>query len=77
MRVADLTGPTAKIIEALKVLRVRWETTKEHWNDPVSREFEEHYLSVFEPQAQSTLERLRRLSQVLATAQQACNDEQR
>jgi hypothetical protein len=75
MRVADLTSGTAKLIESLKTLRIRWEATKEDWNDPVSREFEEHYLSIFEPQVQVTLERLRRLAQVLATAEHECRDD--
>jgi len=73
MRVADLTSGTAKLHDSLKKLRVRWEDTKNYWNDPVSREFEETFLDPLDPKIIATLERMRRLSAMLNSAERECS----
>lgn len=73
MRIADLTSGTAKLHDSLKKLRARWQDTQNYWNDPVSREFEETFLAPLDPQINATLERMRRLSAMLNSAQHDCS----
>ena len=73
MKVADLTTGSARLHHALKNLKARWEQTQNDWHDPVSRKFEEEYLSAIEPEVMATLERLSSLAQVLSAAEQECS----
>jgi hypothetical protein len=72
MRIADLTTGAAKLSSAYKILKVRWEDTKEHWHDANRKRFEESYLDPLEPQIAATLEAIGRLAEVLAKAERDC-----
>jgi hypothetical protein len=72
MRVADFTTGSAKLRDALKVLRVHWEDTKTEWNDAVAREFEENHLAWIEPQVIATVDRMNRLAQMVNAAIHEC-----
>ncbi len=74
MRSGELVTGGAKLRNALKVLLVRWETTKGEWNDPVSRQFETEFLDGLEPEVTNTLERLSNLAQVMVAAEQECGE---
>jgi hypothetical protein len=77
MRVADFTTGNAKMRDAIKTLRAKWEATGQDWHDAVSRQFEEKYLSILDPEILATIERLNRLSQAVAAAERDCSPEQR
>jgi hypothetical protein len=68
----SLSAGSSKLNLALKALRVRWEETKTHWNDPVSEAFEENYWKPLESQVMTTLRGIDRLGQELAQARQEC-----
>jgi hypothetical protein len=73
MRNADLISGGAKLRNALKLLLARWEETKEQWHDPVSRQFEESFIQLLEPEIRSELDRLANLAQVLSEAEHECS----
>jgi acyl-ACP thioesterase len=72
MRVADFTTGSAKLREALKVLRAHWEDTQTLWHDAVARQFEEEHLAWIEPQVVATVDRMNRLAQMVNTAMHEC-----
>jgi hypothetical protein len=57
----------------MKTLVVRWEETKESWNDPVSRDFEANFWAPLESQVPLTLRAIDRLDQVLLRVKQDCS----
>ena len=72
MRAGDLTSGSARLHEAWKKLRAHWEATQLTWQDSVSREFDENYIAVLEPQLVATLERMKTLTGLLTAAQHEC-----
>ena len=72
MRIADLTSGSAKIANAYKTLRLRWDETKEHWHDDNCRRFEENYIDALEPQIATSLDAISRLAEVLNRAERDC-----
>ena len=73
MKPGDLSTGAAKLNKSWKKLRLRWEETAVHWQDQVSRDFEENYLAPLEPQITKTLERMRSLAAALTAAQNDCD----
>ena len=73
MNRVDTSAGSVRLREALRTLRVKWESSQTDWNDAVRREFEERYLEPLEPRVQSTLNSMTNLMQVLAKAQQECS----
>jgi hypothetical protein len=59
--------------DALKHMRERWEETKQGWDDPVSRDFEETFLLPLESQVVAALRAMDRLAPVLARARRDCS----
>lgn len=72
MRVCDLSTGPARLHEALDTLRVRWQATAELWTDAVSQQFEQDHLAPLHPQLTFTIDRMRRLAQMLSKAQEEC-----
>jgi hypothetical protein len=66
-----VTGP-AKLQKAWEKLTARWDDTRPHWNDVVSQQFEEKYLSALEGQVVATLQRMRTLASALASVRNEC-----
>ena len=62
----------AKLNEARKDLFVRWNQTKAHWDDPVSREFERAYLDPLEARLRSALGAMNHMAQVMQRLEQDC-----
>jgi hypothetical protein len=62
----------AKLNLALDALRLRWDETRAHWNDPVSQRFEEDYWLSLERQVQDTLRETDQLAHALVKARQEC-----
>ena len=73
MKSGDLTAGAAKLQSSWKKLRQKWEEAQLHWNDSVSRDFEEQYLARLEPYLRSTLEIMRGLNELSNVAKQECD----
>ena len=69
----SLNAGWTELNNSLKDLRVLWEQTKEGWDDPVSRDFEETYWTALETQVVSALRAMDRLGPILAKAQRECS----
>jgi hypothetical protein len=63
----------SKVNLAMKSLRYRWEETKGHWKDPVSRDFETRFWLPLDAQVLTTLRVIDRLAQAIAKAKQECS----
>jgi hypothetical protein len=58
--------------DALKELMIRWERTKQKWDDQKSREFEEEMIAPLKPRIKATLAALERVGSVAAQARREC-----
>jgi hypothetical protein len=63
----------SKVNLAMKSLRYRWEETKGHWKDAVSRDFETRFWLPLDAQVLTTLRVIDRLAQAIAKAKQECS----
>jgi hypothetical protein len=70
MKVGDIHSGAVKLEQAMRVLMLRWEHTKELWHDTASKNFEDRYLADLEPQVKVIMEAAARLTEVLDRAQQ-------
>jgi hypothetical protein len=70
MIAGDLHSGAVKLEQAMRVLRARWEQTRELWHDSTSRAFEDNHLADLEPHVKVVLEAAARLREVLDKAQQ-------
>ncbi len=57
---------------SLKGLQARWTKVREHWNDPVSRSFEEQFLSPLEPKIRSGITAIERMNELVQRARNDC-----
>ena len=71
----DLITPSTRLQRATKKVQDRWLTTKEHWDDAVSKRFQEKHLEPIVPQLQLTLAGIHDLMQVLDEAVAATRDD--
>jgi hypothetical protein len=69
----SLETPRHRLLASLKALRQHWEETKDHWDDPVQRHFEEHYWAPLETAVTATFGPIDRLAQVLVQIRQECS----
>ena len=67
-----LSSPRAKLHESLKVLAVRWDETRDGWNDQMGRQFEADWYEPIGPAVQSALRAIDRLSAVLIQMRSEC-----
>lgn len=72
MKPADIGAGAGRLQDATKQILLRWDDTKEVWDDKRRADFEKTYLEPLEPQVRQTLDKLRRLSQVFNQAYQEC-----
>jgi hypothetical protein len=72
MKIADLTTGSAKLSAAYKALRLRWDATKDHWQDANCRRFEETYIDPLEPEIRDALEAISNLHELLSRAEREC-----
>lgn len=61
-----------KLYGALKDLRLRWEDTQRFWDDPVSKDFDEHLWQPLEAQSQAAIRAIDRLAQIMHQMQSEC-----
>jgi hypothetical protein len=69
----SLDAGGAELNAALKDLKRLWDDVRPGWNDPVSRDFEEHTWNALESQTIAVLRALDRLGPVLLRARRECS----
>jgi hypothetical protein len=69
----SLNAGWVELNDALKKMRQLWDETKQDWNDPASRDFEEHGWQPLEAHVVAALRAIDRLAPVLARAQRDCS----
>lgn len=62
----------AKLVGALKELMVKWDRTKESWDDPMSQALEERVLEPLEPKIRAAATAMEKMGEVLARAKRDC-----
>jgi hypothetical protein len=67
-----LTTGRTKLVEGLKVLTVRWEETRDGWDDQSGREFQEKYIEPIAPQVQAAVRAIDRLAAVIGQMRYEC-----
>jgi hypothetical protein len=72
MRNWDLTSGTAKLGLAMESLIAANNEVEQYWNDEAHAKFQELYIEPLEPKVRNVLDAIRRLSEVLATAERQC-----
>jgi hypothetical protein len=72
MRPGDLSIVSSSLSYATKQLKHRWDDAEAVWNDQASQHLHEKYIVPIEPQVQSLLKAINRLSQVMARAYEEC-----
>ena len=75
MKYGDLASGAGRLHDSMKNARLRWEETKEVWNDVRRADFDAKYMEPLEPQVRMTLDKLRRLAQVFHQACQECAED--
>lgn len=68
---ASLSMTMSQLDSAWRVLRQRWESTREVWDDKVRRDFEKDYWTELESQVQATQREMERLAQVIDRARRS------
>ncbi|HET6878965.1 MAG TPA: hypothetical protein VFI31_02350 [Pirellulales bacterium] len=74
MKTGDIAAGAGRLQDSVKSIKLRWEETKDVWNDVRRAEFDVTYMEPIEPQVRMTLEKLRKLSGVFHQACQECKD---
>jgi hypothetical protein len=69
----SLNVNSAKLKDALKELRARWEETRAHWKDDVAQDFDDHHWRPLEMQTEVALRAIDRLAEELSRARQDCS----
>jgi hypothetical protein len=69
-----LSTGRAKLFNAHKTLRARWERVQDVWNDAVRRDFADNVWKVLDDQVQTTLRATDRLDQVLGQLFRDCEE---
>ena len=72
MRSLSLHSSAIRLKSAMKTLQLKWDQTRESWDDQVSQEFEEQHILPLETQVQAVLIGIDELGEVLRQALQEC-----
>ncbi|HEY1378053.1 MAG TPA: hypothetical protein VGF55_14730 [Gemmataceae bacterium] len=67
-----LTTGRGKLIDALKVLTVRWEDTRTGWDDAAGREYEERHIEPIAPCVTAAVRAIDRLAAVIGQMRHEC-----
>jgi hypothetical protein len=67
-----LTTGRSKLVDALKVLTVRWEAARDGWDDAAGRQFEESYVEPIAPQVRVAVRAIDRLASVISQMRHEC-----
>ena len=72
--ICDLNSGVSRLQKSLRHINERWAATKEHWNDQVSREFEEEFLQPLVPRIKLTLAAVHAMAELFHDAENECED---
>ena len=67
-----ITDSRTRLRYAADKLWLKWEDTRDRWNDSASRDFEHDHLLPLEPKLAAALRAMSLLSEVLQRAEQEC-----
>ena len=70
----DVNSSITRLQRASRRLAERWADTNEHWNDNMSREFEEEFLRPILPQLKLSIASIHEIAEVLDNARRECED---
>jgi hypothetical protein len=70
----DLHSSITRLQKAARRMSQRWAETKEAWDDPVSREFEEKVVWSILPQVKLSIAAIHEMSEILDGARRECED---
>jgi hypothetical protein len=68
-----MSAGSARLKHALKTLREKWDMTREHWNDGVSRDFEKNHLIPLDSQSENALRGMDKITEVLQKVRHDCS----
>lgn len=68
----SLATGRAKLVGSMKELMLKWERTREHWDDPMSRTLEDRVLNPLEPKIRAAAVAMEKMAEVLAKARRDC-----
>lgn len=66
--IGDVKAVRVELQEAWQRLKLRWEESKEIWDDPVRWQFERDFWLLLEKEMSDTLQEMEHLAQVIAQA---------
>ena len=73
MNTGDISTNSGNLRKAARILRARWEDTRDHWNDKQSHAFEEQCLDEIHRQVFKAADHIDRVAQLLARACRECS----
>jgi hypothetical protein len=76
MRVGDLSSGASKLANAIKQLKIKWESASDGWHDVRAKAFQRDHIDPLTPRIKETLDALGRLAEVLDRAIRDVSDTQ-
>jgi len=70
---AELGGEMGRLKKALRTLELRWQETRESWNDPVAQRYEEEKLAELQRATRQALEGINVALQTFRRAVEECS----
>jgi hypothetical protein len=68
----SLSVGRAKLLSAMKDLKLRWEKAKLNWDDPISQDVERTIVQAMEPRVRAAVSAMERVGEVVARARRDC-----
>jgi len=62
----------SKLVGGLKDLMVKWDSTREYWDDPMSRTLENRLLQPLEPKVRAAAAAMEKMAEILSRAKREC-----
>ena len=72
--IVDLQTHAGRLQKETKLLRDRWEATKQSWRDQAADDFERNFLAPLIPTLQLTLAAVNELKEAIAQAESDCGE---
>ena len=67
-----MSAGSARLLYALKILREKWEITREQWTDKNALDFEKNHITPLEHQVGHALKGMDKISEVISKVKQDC-----
>ena len=72
-----MSAGSARLQHALKILREKWEITREQWTDKNAFDFDKNHIIPLEHQVSHALKGMDKISEVIAKVRQDCSSPDR